>query len=67
VVKFKPRPIYRLEKKTGTLRTGGWVGPRMGLDVLYKKEISCLCGIRTPGRPTRSKVIYTAYPTAVPM
>ena len=32
------------------------MGPSIGLDVIYKKEISCLCGIRTPGPQTRSKV-----------
>lgn len=61
MVNFSPRPIYPLEKNTGTLRAGGWVGPRVGLDVLYKKEISCLCLLRTPGRPTRSGV--TIQPT----
>ena len=61
MVNITPRPIYPLEKNTGTLRTGGWVGPTVGLDVLYKKEISCLCVIRTPGCPTRSSV--TIQPT----
>jgi len=40
VVNFTPRPIYPLEKNTGTLQTGGWVGPRVGLDVLYIRKKS---------------------------
>ena len=32
------------------------MGPRVGLDVFQKKELSCLYGIRTLDRPTRSLV-----------
>jgi len=35
------------------------MGPRAGLDVLEKTEISYLTGIRTPNRPTPSP--YTDY------
>jgi hypothetical protein len=40
-----PRPLYPRERP-GTHCTGGWVGPRAGLDV---------CGIRSPDRPARSQ------------
>jgi hypothetical protein len=46
----------------GTHCTGGWVGPRAGLDTEARgKILSPLQGIepRTPGRPARSQTLYT--------
>jgi hypothetical protein len=37
VVSTTPRPLYPRERP-GTLYTGGWVGPRAGLDVCEKSH-----------------------------
>lgn len=37
VVKFTPRPLPEF---VGTHRTGGWVGPTAGPDILEKKQTS---------------------------
>jgi hypothetical protein len=38
----------------GTHCTGGWVGPRAGLDAEVRGKILCLCRGSNPGRPVRS-------------
>jgi hypothetical protein len=51
------------EKTPGTHCTGGWVGPRAGLDT--EEIISPLPGIepRLPGHPARSQTLYLlSYP-----
>ena len=41
--------------------TGGWVGPRIGLDGCGKSRIPI--GIRSPDRPARSELLYRlSYP-----
>jgi hypothetical protein len=50
VVSTKPRPLYPKERP-GTHYTGGWEGPRGGLDVC---ENFAPTGIRSPDRPARS-------------
>jgi hypothetical protein len=54
VVSTTPRPLYPQEIP-GTHCTGGWVGPRAGLDVCEK---SCPTGIRSPDHPARSQSLY---------
>jgi hypothetical protein len=44
------------ERSTGTHWTGGWVGPRGGLDAVVKRELPSPCLESYPGRPTRSLV-----------
>jgi hypothetical protein len=55
VVSTTPLPLYRRENP-GTHCTGGWVGPRAGLDVCEKSRPST--GIRSPERPARSQSLY---------
>jgi hypothetical protein len=59
VVSTTPRPLYPRERP-GTHCTGGWVGPRAGLDVCEK---SLPTGIRSPDHPARSQSLYRlSYP-----
>jgi hypothetical protein len=54
--RFSPR-----ERTPGTHFTGGWVGPRAGLDTeVREKIISPLPGIelRSPGRLVRRQTLY---------
>jgi hypothetical protein len=55
------RSFTRGERTPGTHCTGGWVGPRAGLDTeARRKTLSPLSGIepRSPGRPARSQTLY---------
>jgi hypothetical protein len=55
-----PRPLYPRERP-GTHCTGGWVGPRAGLDGCGKSRPPT--GIRYPDRPARSESLYRlSYP-----
>ena len=49
-----PAALYPRER-TGTHYTGGWVGPRAGLDRCEKSRPT---GIRSPDRPARSQSLY---------
>jgi hypothetical protein len=51
VVSVTPRPLYPRERP-GTHCTGGWVGPRAGLNLC---ENLTPTGIRSPHRPARSQ------------
>jgi hypothetical protein len=61
-----PAALYPRGKDPGTRWTGGWVGPRAGLDIEARGEIlSSLPGIepRSPDRPDRSQTLYClSYP-----
>jgi hypothetical protein len=47
----------------GTHWTGGWVGPRAGLDAEARRKILCLCRGSNPGRPVGSQTLYwLSYP-----
>ena len=56
VVNETPRPLYPPGKEPGTHCTGGWVGPKAGLDGCGK--FLPLTGIRSPDRPVRSESLY---------
>jgi hypothetical protein len=64
--RHSPAALYPRRKAPGTHCTGGWVGPRAGLDTeATRKILSLLPGIqpRSPGRPARSQTLYClSYP-----
>jgi hypothetical protein len=63
VVSVTPRPRFTPgERITGTHRTGGWVGPRAGLDTEDRGKILCPCRGSNPDRPIVQSVVrhYTA-------
>jgi hypothetical protein len=47
---FTPRPLYLPPRETAhhTHRTGGWVGPRAGLDAVVKRKIPSPCRDSNP-------------------
>jgi hypothetical protein len=56
-----PVALYPRGEDPGTHCTGGWVGPRAGLDTEDRgKILPPLSGIerRSPGRPVRSQTLY---------
>jgi hypothetical protein len=56
-----PAALYPREWTPGTHCTGGWVGPRTGLDTEARgKNPLPLSGIepRSPGHPVRSQALY---------
>jgi hypothetical protein len=56
-----PAAIYPGERTPGTHLTGGWVGPRAGLDTDVRRKILLpLPGIesRWRSRPVRSETLY---------
>jgi hypothetical protein len=50
--------LYPGERTPGTHCTGGWVGPRAGLDTEARVKILCACRGSNPGRPVRSQTLY---------
>jgi hypothetical protein len=52
-----PRPLYPGETASGIHWTGGWVGPRTGVDDMEKRKFLTLRGreLRPLGRPARSQ------------
>jgi hypothetical protein len=65
VVSTTPRPLYPRERP-GTHFTGGWVGPRAGMDVCEKSRPHrdfFVTLSRSPDRPARSQSLYRlSYP-----
>jgi hypothetical protein len=58
-----PAALYpRGKDPSGTHCTGGWVGPRAGLDTEARGKILCLCRESNPDRPVVQSVVrhYTA-------
>jgi hypothetical protein len=45
------------ERTAGTHWTGGWVGPRAGLDTEDRGKILCLCWGSNPDRPVGQPVV----------
>jgi hypothetical protein len=65
-VSVTPRPRFAPgERTTGTLWTGGWVGPRAGLDTEVRGKILCPCRGSNPDRPVVQSVVrhYTDWAT----
>jgi hypothetical protein len=64
VVSITPRPRFTPgERSPGTHWTGGWVGPRAGLDAEARRKIVCLCRGSNPGCPVRSQLLcWLSYP-----
>jgi hypothetical protein len=54
----RPGRALPMEKDPGTHCTGGWVGPRAGLDTEDRGKIFCLCRGSNPDRPVRSLTLY---------
>jgi hypothetical protein len=66
VVSVTPRPRFTPgERTTGTHCTGGWVGPRAGLDTEAAGKILCPRRGSNPDRPVVQPVVrhYTAWAT----
>jgi hypothetical protein len=58
VVSVTPRPcFYPQETTPGTHWTGGWVGPRAGLDTEDRGKILFPCRETNPGRPVIQPVV----------
>jgi hypothetical protein len=57
-----PAALYPGERTPGTHCTGGWVGPRAGLDTEVREKILCPCRESNPDRPVVQPVVrhYTA-------
>jgi len=59
VVNITPRPRFTPGERTpGTHCTGGWVGPRAGLDTEARGKIRCLCRGSNLGRPVCCQTLY---------
>jgi hypothetical protein len=59
-----PRPRFSPGERTpGTHCTGGWVGPRAGMDTEVRGNILCLCRRSNPDSPVTQPVVrhYTAW------
>jgi hypothetical protein len=66
VVSVTPRPRFTPGERTpGTHCTGGWAGPRAGLDTKARGKILCTCRGSNPDRPVVQSVVrhYTAWAT----
>jgi hypothetical protein len=53
-----PAALYPQERTPGTHWTGGWVGPRAGLDTEASGKTICLCRRSNPGRPICSQTLH---------
>jgi hypothetical protein len=63
------RALHPGERTPGTHCTGGWVGPRAGLDTEDRGKIHCLCRGSNPDRPVVQPVVrhYTAWANPAPL
>jgi hypothetical protein len=60
VVSVTPRPLFTPGERTpSTHCTGGWVGPRAGLDTEVRGKFVCLCRGSNLGRPVCSQTLYS--------
>jgi hypothetical protein len=53
-----PAALYPRGKDLRYQCTGGWVGPRAGLDAGARRKILCPCRGSNPDRPARSQTLY---------
>jgi hypothetical protein len=53
-----PAALYPRGKNLRHHCTGGWVGPRAGLDEEARGKIFCLYRGSNPGRPVRSQTLH---------
>jgi hypothetical protein len=53
-----PAALYPQGIGPSTHWTGGWVGPRAGLDTEARRKILCLCRGSNPSHPVRSQSLY---------
>jgi hypothetical protein len=53
-----PSALYPRGKSPGTHCTGGWVGPRAGLNSKARRKILFPCRGSNPVRPVRSQTLY---------
>jgi hypothetical protein len=63
VVSVTPRPRFTPGERTpGTHCTGGWVGPKAGMDIEVRRKISCICRGSKLDRPVDQTIArhYTA-------
>jgi hypothetical protein len=69
VVSITPRPRFTPGERTpGPHCTGGWVGPRAGLDTEARGKIVCPCRGSNPDRPVVQPVVrhYTDWANPAP-
>jgi hypothetical protein len=68
VVSITPWPRFTPGERTpGTHCTGGWVGPRAGLDAEARGKILCLYRGSNPSRPVCTQTLYwLSYPSKYP-
>jgi hypothetical protein len=70
VISVTPRPRFNPRKRThGTHCTGGWVGPRAGLDTEARVKILCLCWGSNLDHPVVQSIArhYTDWATPAPI
>jgi len=48
--------LYSWERAHRSQWRGGWVGPRVGLDVVAKRKNPCPCKESNPGFPSQSLI-----------
>jgi hypothetical protein len=53
-----PAALYPQGKDPGIHYTGGWLGPRAGLDAEARGKILCLCRGLNLCHPVRSQTLY---------
>jgi hypothetical protein len=58
VVSLTARQLYSGERSPSTYCIGDWVGPRVCLDAVKKKNFSCLCWESNPSDTARSPLLY---------
>jgi hypothetical protein len=54
----RPGRFHSRERTPNDHLTGGWVGPRVGLDAVEYVKLPCSCRKSNPGRPARSPSLY---------
>jgi hypothetical protein len=63
VVSFTPLLLYPWGKNHGTHWTGGWVGPRAGLDHVVKRKFLLLLGFKLHNPACRQLLYWLSSPS----